>query len=476
MTGIPTRLFINGELVRSTGGESIPQINPATEEFLAEVSAASLADAHTAVKGAHKAYTDAWGRASSPTRSGVLFAVAAGIRERSETLARLETRNTGKPISDTRREIEFGARAFEYYAGAIDKFFGQSVPGEGGLHLTLRESMGVVAIIVAWNYPFLQACLKCAPALAAGNAVVLKPASRSPLTAILLGQLAHEAGLHPGLLQVLPGSGGEIGEALVSHPLVRKITFSGSSEIGSRLMVRAARDLKRVALELGGRAPCIVCADADVESVAPVAALSAFANAGQNANAASRLLVESTVYDRFATRFVEATRALKLGNPMKKETQIGPLISGEQRELVEHFIDSTRRAGRVVPVGGLRPFEKGFFLEPTVVLDAERTDAVWNEEIFGPICCLRAFDDEEELLEVINDSVYGTHATIWTQNLPRAMRIARGIQGGSVSINADAAPRLEAPAGGIKHSGMGRHLGMAGLEEYTELKSIFIGE
>jgi len=476
MTGFPTRLFINGELTRSAGGESIPQINPATEEFLAEVSVASLADAHTAVKGAHTAYVESWGRQTVGRRADILRAVAARIRERSETLARLETRNTGKPINDTRREIAFGARAFEYYAGAINKFFGQTIPTDDGLSLTLREPMGVVAIIVAWNYPFLHACLKCAPALAVGNAVVLKPASRSPLTSILLGQVAHEAGLPGGVLQVLPGSGGEIGEALVSHPLVRKITFSGSSEIGSRLMVRAARDLKRVALELGGTSPNIIFADADVEEVARTAALSAFANAGQNACAGSRLLVESTVYDRFAARFVEAARALKMGNPLKKETQLGPLISGEQREIVEGFIETARRAGRVLPMGGQRPFDKGFFLEPAVVLDAERTDAVWTEEIFGPVACLRAFDEEDELLEAVNDSAYGTHATIWTQNLSRALRVARGVQGGSVSINSDQVLRLEVPSGGIKHSGMGRHLGMAALEEYTELKNIFIAE
>jgi acyl-CoA reductase-like NAD-dependent aldehyde dehydrogenase len=477
MTGFPTRLFMNGELCRSTDGETIAQINPATEEFLAEVSSASLGDVHTAVKGAQKAYEQTWRDLIPQKRADILFEVARLLRENLETLARLECRNVGKPISEARNEVLLSARVFEYYAGAVSKFFGQTIPvGSGGLDFTYREPMGVVTIIAAWSYPLLHACAKTAPALAAGNAVVLKPASRSPFSAILLGQLGHEAGLPAGVLQVLPCAGGEIGEALVSHPLVRKIAFTGSTEVGVQLMVRAARDLKRVSLELGGKSPCLIFADADIEAVAACTPISAFGNAGQNSCARSRIFVESTVYDRFVARFVEATKALQVGDPMQKETQIGPLISNQQREIVEGHIDEARKAQRTVAWGGDRLLDKGFFLRPAIFLDVETTDPIWIEGIFGPIVCIRAFDEEEEVLRETNNSPYGLSASVWTRDLKRALRLARRIEAGVVSVNTHQATHVEAPFGGCKHSGLGRHFGMAALDEFTELKNIYVAD
>jgi acyl-CoA reductase-like NAD-dependent aldehyde dehydrogenase len=477
MTSSPSKLFINGESCRSTDGESISQINPATEEVIAEVSAASLADVHTAVKGAQKAFVQVWRDFNAQKRADLLFAIAGAIREHAEPLAKLECRNVGKPISDARREAALAARVFEYYAGAISKFGGQTIPvGAGGYDFTLRQPMGVVAVIVPWSYPLLNSCVKAAPALAAGNTVVLKPASRACLSPILLGQIAHLAGLPAGAWQIIPGNGAEIGDALVSHPQVRKIAFTGSTEVGAHLMVRAARDLKRVSLELGGKSPNIVFADADVERAAAESPLSVFGNAGQNCFARSRIFVESTVYDRFVARFIEATQKLEVGNPAQKTTQIGPLIAAEQRQSVEAFINEAREAGRKLALGGGRPFEKGFFLAPTVFLDVETSDRIWKEEIFGPVVCIRAFDGENEMLEEVNNSTYALSGSIWTGDLKRALRVAARIEGGAISINSHDSLHLEAPFGGCKHSGIGRQFGMTALEEYTELKNIYLAD
>jgi betaine-aldehyde dehydrogenase len=477
MTSYATRLFINGELCPSTDGEKIPQINPATGEVFAEVSAASLGDVHNAVKGAHKAYTQHWRHLNPQKRADLLFELARQIRDRAETLAKLECRNVGKPITDAREEINLGARVFEYYAGAIGKLHGQTIPvARGGFDFTLRQPVGVVAAIVPWNYPFLHACSKVAPALAAGNTVVLKPASRSGLTSILLGQIAHEIQLPPGVLQIIPGTGNEIGDALVSSPLVRMISFTGSAEVGARLMVRAARDLKRVSLELGGKSPNIVFADSDVERAAAESPMSVFGNAGQNCCARSRVFVESTVYDRFVEKFIDATRKLAVGDPMQKETRIGPLISGDQRDAVERYVAEARAAGRTIAWGGGRVHEPGYFLQPTVVLDVATTDRIWTDEVLGPVVCIRPFDEEEAMIEEVNDSPYGLSGSIWTSDLKRALRVARRIESGVLSINCHDSIHVEAPFGGCKHSGLGRTLGMAALEAFTELKNIYIAE
>jgi len=477
MTAPPTQLFLNGETRNSGDGKRIPQTNPATEEVFAEVAAATAADIGMAVDGAQQAFLQGWRDLTPRKRTDVLFNIARSIRENVEPLAQLECRNIGKPISDARDEIELGARVFEYYAGAVTKFFGQTIPvGRGGFDFTLRQPMGVVAAIVPWNFPFPIACWKVAPALAAGNTVVLKPASQSPLTAISLGLIAHQAGLPAGALQVLPGAGGEIGDALVAHPLVRKISFTGSTSVGSHIMGLAARDVKRVSLELGGKSPNIVFADADLDQAAATSPMSVFANTGQDCCARSRVFVERRIFDSFVEKFIAATRQLRVGDPLQESTQIGPLVSAAQRRISEEFILEARQAGRVVAVGGQRPSGKGFYLEPSVLLQVEPSDRVWHEEVFGPVVCIRPFDDESQMLREVNDSRYGLSGSIWTNDLKRALRVSRQVESGVLSVNSHSSVHVEAPFGGFKQSGLGRDLGMSAMEGYTELKNIYVSE
>jgi acyl-CoA reductase-like NAD-dependent aldehyde dehydrogenase len=455
----------------------MPQINPATEEVFCEVAAADAIDATDAIEGAQRAFEQGWRDLPPGKRTDILFAIARAIRDNLEPLAQLECSNIGKPISDARDEIGLGARIFEYYAGAVTKLCGQTIPvARGGFDFTLRQPMGVVAAIVPWNFPFPIACWKVAPALAAGNSVLLKPASQSPLTAILLGQLAHGAGLPAGALQVLPGPGGILGDILATHPLVRKISFTGSTEIGSRLMALAAKDLKRVSLELGGKSPNIVFADADVEQAARSSPMSVFANTGQDCCARSRVFVERTVFDRFLEIFVAETKKLRVGDPANPETQLGPLVSSAQRQTSEDFISEARKAGRTIACGGQRPHSKGFYLEPTVLLDVEPVDRVWREEVFGPVVCIRPFDDEAQMLREVNASPYGLSGSIWTNDLKRALRVARRVESGVLSINSHSSVHVEAPFGGFKQSGIGRDLGMTALEGYTELKNVYVAE
>lgn len=478
MNDFPTQLFSNGALRDSGDGRTLRQINPATEDVFCEVAAATPADAAAAVEGAQEAFTNGWRDLAPGRRAELLFQMARLIRENLEVLAQLECRNIGKPIADARDEIALGARVFEYYAGAVGKFFGQTIPvARGGLDFTLRQPMGVVAAIVPWNFPFPIACWKVAPALAAGNAVVLKPASLSPLTAIYLGQLAHAAGLPAGVLQVLPGAGSVIGDALATHPLVRKISFTGSTAIGARLMGLAALDVKRVSLELGGKSPNIVFADADIAQAAASAPMSVFANTGQDCCARSRMFVERPVFDQFVEQFIAATKKLAVGDPAQDATQIGPLVSTAQRETVQQFVTEARQAGRVVATGGGRTaLARGFYFEPTVLLGVEPGDRVWREEVFGPAVCIRPFDDEADMLREVNDSPYGLSGSLWTNDLKRALRVARRIESGVISINSHSSVHVEAPFGGFKQSGLGRDLGLAAMEGYTELKNIYVAE
>ena len=474
---LPIQLFFDGTPRSSASGRRTTLINPATEAPFAEVAAAEVADVHAAVESAQRAWESGWRDLAPGKRTEILFNVARALRENLERIAQMEMLSIGKPISDARDEAGLGARVFEYYAGAIGKFCGQTIPvARGGFDFTLRQSMGVVAAIVPWNFPFPIACWKAAPALAAGNCVVLKPASLSPLTALALGEIAHAAGLPPGVLQVLPGSGATVGDALATHPLVRKVSFTGSTEVGRRIMELASRDIKRVSLELGGKSPNIVFADADWECAADTSPMSVFANTGQDCCARSRVFVERAIYEPFVEKFVAATKRLIVGDPAKPETQLGPLVSAGQRASVEEFLGDARQRGSKFVSGGNRPHAKGFYLEPTVLLDVGKDDRCWREEIFGPVVALTPFDDEAQMLREVNASPYGLSGSIWTNNLSRALRVSRAVQSGVLSVNSHSSAHVEAPFGGFKSSGLGRDLGMNAMEGYTELKNIYVAE
>jgi len=474
---IPTQLFVDGAYQNSASGRRATLVNPATEEAFTEVAAADIADVSAAVESAQRAWESGWRDMTPGKRTEILFRIATALRENVECIAQLETLHIGKPISDARDEAALGARVFEFYAGAITKFYGQTIPvARGGFEFTLGQPMGVVGAIVPWNFPFPIACWKAAPALAAGNCVVLKPASLSPLTALALGELAHGAGLPAGVLQIVPGAGSAIGDALITHSLVRKISFTGSTEIGRRVMELASRDLKRISLELGGKSPNIVFADADWQRAAETSPMSVFANSGQDCCARSRVFVERSVYDPFVEKFVAATKKLVVGDPNKPETQLGPLVSAGQRVTVEEFLADARKCRNKFACGGGRLHAKGYYLEPTVLLNIGKDDRCWREEIFGPVVAITPFDDENQMIRDVNASPYGLSGSLWTNDLRRALRVSRAVQSGVLSINSHSSVHVEAPFGGFKTSGIGRDLGMAAMEGYTELKNVYVAD
>jgi betaine-aldehyde dehydrogenase len=471
------QLFIDGQFRDAATGQRGRVVNPATEEVIAEPATGGLTEINAAAEGADKAWRQGWRDLSPGKRTEALFQVARVIRAHAEEIAQAEMANIGKPIADARDEVALGARVFEYYAGAVGKFGGETLPvARGGFDFTLRQSMGAIAAIVPWNFPFPIACWKAAPALAAGNTVVLKPASLSPLSALWLARAAAEAGLPPGVLQVVPGSGREVGDALVTHPLIRKVSFTGSTEIGRRIMELASRDIKRVSLELGGKSPNIVFADADLEKAATQSPMSVFSNTGQDCCARSRVFVERRIFDEFVQRFVAATKAIVVGDPADDKTQIGPLVSTGQRASVEDYIANTQRDGRRIACGGERPTGRGAYLQPTVIVEPGLQDRVWREEIFGPVVCIRPFDSEEEVIREANNTPYGLSGSIWTNDLRRALRVSRQVESGVLSINSHSSVHVEAPFGGFKQSGLGRDLGMKAMEGYTELKNIYIAD
>ena len=476
MATISNDMLINGQLRSKASGGALELIEPATEQVWNEVPAAGKREIDEALEAASKAFrTSPWSLANPKQRIEVLYKIAALIREHVEQMATLEARNVGKPIGDARWEINAGARCFEYYAGAISHFSGRTIPvASNGFDYTLRVPVGVVAAIVPWNFPFLMACWKVAPALATGNAVLLKPASLTPLTALALGQLAMEAGVPEGILQVVPGRGSEIGDYLVSHQLVHKITLTGETGTGAHIVKLAADDIKRVSLELGGKSPNIIFADADVNGAAKAAPMAVFANTGQDCCARSRVLVEKSAYGEFLDAFVEATEAIQIGDPLGESTQVGPMVSAKQRENVEAYIDVARREGGRILCGGHRPQEPGYYLAPTVVDGLDSSARVCQEEIFGPVACVIPFETEQEAIDLANDTTYGLSGSLWTTNLERALRVSRAVRTGVLSVNTNSSVYVEAPFGGFKRSGFGRDLGMEAMQLYTEVKNVFI--
>ena len=477
MNTFSTKLLLNGQWLEGSGANKLVVTNPATEETFAEVSSATVDEIGQAAEAGQTAFESNWRDMPPGQRAELLHGIAKLIRENTESIAQLETRNVGKPICDARWEIDAGAKVFEYYAGAIGHLCGQTIPvARGGFDFTLRQPMGVIAAITPWNFPFLIACWKVAPALAAGNSVILKPASLTPLTALFLGQLAQEVGLPDGVLQVLPGSGYEAGNALATHPLIRKIGFTGSTEVGSKIMKLAADDIKRVSLELGGKSPNIVFADADWKRAASESPMSVFANTGQDCCARSRMFIEESIFDDFVSQFVAATEKLNIGDPLLNETQIGPMISSAQRELSESFIAEAKGDGCNILTGGERLNESGFYLKPAVITGSKTNDRIWREEIFGPVVCLRPFSDETEMISEVNDTSFGLSGSVWSKDLNRALRVANHVESGVISINSHSSVHTEAPFGGFKSSGLGRDLGMSAMESCTEVKNIYVGE
>lgn len=472
----PDALLIEDAWHKEASGGWLELIEPATEQPLATVPAAGPSEIDLALSAACRAFRQApWANAPPQVRIDALLRLASMIRDRSNELAQIEARNVGKPIADARWEINAGARCFEYYAGAVSQLTGETIPvNAAGLDYTLRVPVGVVVAIVPWNFPFLMACWKVAPALATGNAVLLKPASLTPLSALVLGRLALEAGIPAGMLQVLPARGGEVGDYLVAHPKVRKIAFTGETATGKHILKLAADDIKRVSLELGGKSPNIVFADADIATAAATSPMSVFANAGQDCCARSRVLIEETAYDEFRTGFVEATRALRIGDPLDESTEVGPMVSAAQREKVEGYIELARNEGGRVLCGGERTKEPGYFLTPTVIDGLPSESRVCQEEIFGPVACLIPFRDESEALRLANDTFYGLSGSLWTRDLERALRVGRAVETGVLGVNTNSSVFQEAPFGGFKQSGFGRELGTEALRLYTEVKNIFI--
>jgi len=475
-------LVLGGEGRPAAEGKTFAVIEPGTGALLTEVAEAGPEDARRAVDVAVRAFDEGpWPRTPATLRGRVLLRASAMVRERLEDLARLEARNVGKPIRDARDEIGIVADTLEYWGGAANKIFGETVPVQDpGLDVTLREPVGVCALITPWNFPLVISTWKIAPALACGNTIVVKPASYTPLSVLRLAEILVEAGLPPEAISVLPGPGSAVGNALVTDPRVNKVGFTGSTEVGSKIMALVARNITRVSLELGGKSANVVFADADMVTAVERSVWSVFGNTGQDCCARSRVFVERSAYDDVVAAMAKRTDELRVGPPLEEETELGPMISAGQRETSLEYLEIGQKEGARLVTGGDIPQvtggEDGFYLRPAVLADVRNDTRVAQEEIFGPVACLIPFDTEEEAIRLANETEYGLSGSIWTRDLGRAIRVAKAIRTGVISVNSSHSVHTEAPFGGYKRSGIGREMGMHAVNLYTEVKNVYFSE
>lgn len=482
MTGsIPHHpLTIAGEAY--AGQSRYEVVAPADGRTVATVAMAGRAEIDLAVTNAAERFRGYLWRSLRPhDRANMLMRLATRIREEAGDLAALESRNAGKPIRAARAEVEAAARCFEYYAGAVGTFHGQSLlPAARGYGAVYHPPIGVCGMIVPWNFPLLITAWKCAPALAMGNTVVVKPAEATPLTALRLAELAQEAGFPEGALTVVPGLGDQAGQALVAHPLVRKISFTGSTATGKRIARSAADSLKKVSLELGGKSAALIFADTDLDTCVDSTLWSVFDNSGQDCCSRSRILVERSLYDEFLARFATAANRLKLGLPSEEDTDLGPLITPSHRARVLGFISQAQDQGATLVQGGEMPGDEpladGNYLFPAIFVDAQPNHRIMQEEVFGPVACILPFDSEEEALTIANETAYGLSGSIWTRDINRVQRLVHGLTAGCLSVNSSSSVHQEMPFGGVKQSGYGHELGPDALRAYCETKSVFYSE
>jgi len=469
--------YIDGKWVGSSAGETFPIYDPSTEEIIAHVAAASAEDVNRAVTAARAAFdSGAWPQMTAQERGRILFRLADKVRQNAGMLAELESRNTGKPIVEAEYDMADVATCFEYYGGLATKVAGQvlSVPANA-LSFTLREPVGVAGQIIPWNFPLLMAAWKLAPALAAGCTCILKPAEQTPLTALEFASWLEEMGLPAGVVNVINGIGETTGAALVAHPGVDKIAFTGSAVVGKLIVKSAADSLKRVSLELGGKSPNIFFSDADWEAAVDGALFGVFVNQGEVCSAGSRILVERKIYSKFVESMTEKTKRIKLGPPLERETKMGPLVSKEQYDRVTSYLELGKKEAKVA-IGGdrARQFSKGYYVEPTIFCDVDNSARIAREEIFGPVASVIPFDNEKDAIRIANDTPYGLAAAVWTRDIYKAFRMVKSFRAGIIWVNHMQPTYVEAPWGGYKQSGFGRELGPWGLEEYLETKQVFV--
>jgi acyl-CoA reductase-like NAD-dependent aldehyde dehydrogenase len=472
-------MVVDGQFVAAADGQTFDVVSPVTGQIIVSVPKGGAEDVDRAVEAAQRAFDGEWGTWSQTRRGQALARLAGLVRGHLEELAHLESENMGKPITSARWEIGAVANVLEYYGGAANKLMGETIPvSKPGFDFTLREPIGVVGLIVPWNFPLMLASWKMGPALAAGNTAILKPASYTPLTAIRVAELALEAGFPPGVLNVVTGPGSTAGAAIAAHPGIGKVAFTGETATGQAIMRAAAGNIKKISLELGGKSPNVVFADADLERFAAEGPYSVFDNCGQDCCARARIIVERSVHDRVVELFAAATARVKVGDPDDPATEVGTMVSFRQRETVLDYIRIGREEGARVVAGGGIPagpaYAQGAYIQPTVFENVRSEMRVAQEEIFGPVVVVIPFDTEEEAVRLANATPFGLSGSVWTRDIAKAIRTAKGIQSGVISVNCNSSVHAEAPFGGYKMSGMGRENGMHAFESYTQVKNVYV--